>query len=111
MTRSRVVVSISTGELLEQASWSSPPDQSLSIYLALVTSSRFYSLHSRYPGSLTAQQGDVDGTKDVDEMVKIGQTLLKELAHDGGDDLPGPFDKAIKELYATPPPLVLCHRA
>ncbi|GAA6023412.1 hypothetical protein JCM11491_006463 [Sporobolomyces phaffii] len=84
-------------EQLEQASWSAPPDQSLPIYLAFLTSSRFYSLQSRYPGSLTAKQGDADGTKDVDEMTRIGKALLKELDFDG-DDLPEPFENAIREM-------------
>lgn len=82
-------------ELLEQASWSSPPDQSLSIYLAFQTSSRFYSKHSRYPGSL---KDDLDGTKDVEEMFLLGKELLKDLDYKGGDELPESFSNSIKEL-------------
>ncbi|GAA5879880.1 hypothetical protein JCM16303_004383 [Sporobolomyces ruberrimus] len=84
-------------ELLDQASWSSPPDQSLSIYLAFLASSQFYSLNSRYPGSLSAEQGDADGTKDVAEMQKIGKELLKGFEYEG-DELPESFEKAIQEV-------------
>ncbi|GAA5900782.1 Ula1p [Sporobolomyces salmoneus] len=84
-------------ELLEQASWSAPPDQSLPIYLALLTSSRFYSRNSRYPGSWTTQEGDADGTKDVPEMAQLGKELLKELGFEG-EELPEPIEKAIREV-------------
>lgn len=84
-------------DLLEQASWSVPPDQSLSVYLAIQTSSRFYSKHSRYPGSLTAELGDLDGTKDIAEMIAIGKGLLQELEYQG-EELPESVDKAIQEI-------------
>ncbi|GAA5948295.1 hypothetical protein JCM3765_001356 [Sporobolomyces pararoseus] len=84
-------------ELLEQASWSSPPDQSLSIYLSIQTCWKFYEKHSRYPGSLNSKQGDLDGTLDHSEMLQLGKELLKELDYNG-DELPESFSNSIKEL-------------
>lgn len=87
----RVVV---IDQLLEEASYSQPPDQSLSIHLSFLTSSRFYKLHSRYPGSLPT---DTDGTTDHQECFRIVKELLSSLDYTG-QDLPESIENCIKEL-------------
>ncbi|GAA5847895.1 hypothetical protein JCM5353_000031 [Sporobolomyces roseus] len=80
---------------LEEASYSSPPDQSLSIHLAFLTSSLFYKLHSRYPGSSPT---DTDGTSDHVECFRIAkEELLASLSYTD-TDLPESLEKSIKEL-------------
>lgn len=88
-------------ELLQESNWSNPPDQSLSIYLALLSSSRFFTLNDRYPGSLSVEQGDQDGTKDLQEMYRISKELLKELDYKQGEEseeLPETISKSLQEV-------------
>ncbi|GAA5972715.1 hypothetical protein JCM21900_002362 [Sporobolomyces salmonicolor] len=68
--------------LLAAASFQSPPDASLHIYLSLLASDLFYVRHVRYPG-------DVDGPasvleSDAEELERIVREVLKGL--EGGDD-------------------------
>ncbi|GAA5927911.1 hypothetical protein JCM1841_005047, partial [Sporobolomyces salmonicolor] len=68
--------------LLAAASFQSPPDASLHIYLSLLASDVFYVRHARYPG-------DVDGPasvleSDAEELEGIAREVLKGL--EGGDD-------------------------
>ncbi|CEQ39396.1 SPOSA6832_00915, partial [Sporobolomyces salmonicolor] len=85
--------------LLAAASFQSPPDASLHIYLSLLASDVFYVRHARYPG-------DVDGPasvleSDAEELEGIAREVLKGL--EGGDDgeVSEDLRAVIKEVYTS----------
>ncbi|GAA5895368.1 hypothetical protein JCM6882_006233 [Rhodosporidiobolus microsporus] len=65
-----------TGALLSAASFQSPPDRSLYIYLALVSSTHFHATHGRYPGSVDSATPE-ELEKDAQELEGIARGVME----------------------------------
>ncbi|GAA5826748.1 hypothetical protein JCM11251_002879 [Rhodosporidiobolus azoricus] len=65
-----------TGQLLSAASFQSPPDRSLYIYLSLLASTSFHLRQGRYPGSIDSATPE-DLEKDAQEVEEIAKALLE----------------------------------
>lgn len=69
-----------------------PTDDSLALYLGLISSEKFFLKHGRYPGD---QDSDVDGTADLDELKSIAEQVVKSL---GAEEVDDELEKVLKEM-------------
>ncbi|ORY88225.1 NEDD8-activating enzyme E1 regulatory subunit [Leucosporidium creatinivorum] len=69
-----------------------PTDDSLSLYLGLLSSEKFFLKHGRYPG---VEDSDVAGTADVEELKSVASEVVKGL---GGEEVDEELEKVLKEI-------------
>jgi hypothetical protein len=68
-----------------------PTDDSLALYLGLLSSEQFFLKHGRYPGD---QDADLEGTNDVEELKSVAVEVVREL---GAEEVDDELEKVLKE--------------
>ncbi|GAA5874111.1 hypothetical protein JCM1840_000354 [Sporobolomyces johnsonii] len=88
--------------LLAAASFQSPPDASLHIYLSLLASDLFYVRHARYPGDVDA--ADSAWERDAEELEAIATEVLMSLeGGEVGEDLRAVIKEVTRAAHAVLP--------